>query len=120
MDELVVDLKDWIVTLPAYMVADEGLKVIEELPDFPTTMFAHVADLDVEGTYPNEEIILNISKETTAAELSKIQGMSTQVQRSVGINLSGGNVNAVEICMQAFNAPSFDELLEAFQKTVTV
>lgn len=120
LDELVVDLKDWIVTLPAYMVADEGLKAIEELPDVSTTIFAHVADLDVEGTYPNEEIILNISKETTAAELSKIQGISTQVQRAIGINLSGGNVNAVEICMQAYNAPSFDELLEAFQKTVTV
>ena len=118
LDELVVDLTDWIVTLPSYMVADEGLRAVEELPGVGTTVFAHVADLDVEGTYPNEEIILNISKETTAAELSKIQGISTPVQRAIGINLSGGNVNAVEICMQAFNAPSFDELLVHFQRTI--
>lgn len=78
-------------------------------------MRGHVADLDVEGTYPNVEVLANISKETTSKELCRIDGVSETVQRSVGINLSGGYVNAVEICVSLYGAPTFDELLQGFQ-----
>jgi hypothetical protein len=116
LDQFVVPLTDWIVTLPSHMVFDDGLKVIEELPKVSTLMRAHVADLDVEGTYPNVEIIANISKETTSKELSQIRGVELPVQRAIGIHLSGGHVNAVEICQNVYKAPSFDTMLEAFRK----
>lgn len=117
LDQHVVSINDWIVTLPSYLVTDDGIQAIEELPNVRTQMRAHVADLDVEGTYPNVEIIANISKETTARELSKIEGIDEQVQRSVGINLSGGFVNAVEICVGLYKAPTMDELLAKFKET---
>lgn len=72
----------------------------------------------VEGTYPNEQVLLNISKETTSKELCRIAGRSEALQRAVGINLSGGYVNAVEICTSLFMAPSFDRLLVDFQATL--
>lgn len=115
-DQYVVGLTDWIVTLPSYLVSDDGLKVIEELPDVPTLIYAQVADLDVEGTYPNIEIIANISKETTSRELSRIQGIDEVTQRSIGINLSGGHVNAVEISCALFKAPTMDMLLADFKE----
>lgn len=116
LDQYVVSLTDWIVTLPSHMVFDDGLKALEELPDVSTMMRAHVADLDVEGTYPNVEIIANISKETTSKELSQIRGIDQMTQRAIGINLSGGHVNAVEICQNVYKAPSMDQLLDAFRK----
>ena len=86
------------------------------MPDVRSNARAHVADLDVEGTYPNVEIIMNISKETTAQELCYIQDVPEVYRRSIGINLSGGFVNATEICMQVFNSPSFATLLDAYDK----
>ncbi len=114
LDELVVGLEDWIVTLPSYLVADDGICALEELPSVRTNYRAHVADLDVEGTYPNEEVLMNISKETTAQELAKIQGVSDQTRRAIGINLSGGHVNAVEIVVKGYGAPTMDQLLAAY------
>ena len=122
LDEFVVSLKDWIVTLDSYMVTDDGLKILEELPDVTSQFRAHVADLDVEGTYPNIEIIANISKETTACELTRIEGIDMELQRAIGINMSGGHVNAVEICQSAYRAPSMDTFLESFcqDKAITL
>lgn len=99
---------------------DDGLQLLEEMPEVRSNVRAHVADLDVEGTYPNVEIIMNISKETTAQELCYIQGVPEIYRRSAGVNLSGGYVNAVEICMQIFNAPSFNTLLELYDKEGSV
>lgn len=70
--------------------------------------------LDVEGTYPNVEIICNISKQTTACEIIKIEGVDERIQRSIGINLTGGHVNAVEICTRVYKAPTFDTLLSDY------
>lgn len=54
--------------------------------------------LDIEGTYPTIEVVANISKETTVRELSRIEGLTEETQRAMGINLSGGHANALEIC----------------------
>lgn len=115
-DQHVVGLEDWIVTLPSHLVFDDGVKAIQELPELSTLFYAHVADLDVEGTYPNEEVLMNISKETTSRELCKIQGIDESVRRQVGINLSGGHVNAVEICINMYGAPTMDTLLAMFRE----
>lgn len=59
---------------------------------------------------------MNISKETTAQELCYIKDVPEIYRRAIGVNLSGGYVNAVEICMQVYNAPSFNTLLAEFDK----
>lgn len=115
-DQHVIGIEDWIVTLPSHLVEEDGLQLLEEMPDVRSYVRAHVADLDVEGTYPNVEIIMNISKETTAQELCYIKDVPEIYRRSVGVNLSGGYVNAVEICMQVFNAPSLDTLLATYDE----
>ena len=115
-DEHVVGMNGWIVTLPSYMVIENGIRILEDFPDLPTQVRAHVADLDVAAAYPNGEIILNISKETTYRELCRIKGVSEEVQRKTGINLTGGKTNAVEFCMDIHQLPSFRELLEIYNK----
>jgi hypothetical protein len=110
-DELTAPLTGWIVTLPSHQVKDTGLHAIEELPNYASLIWGHVADLDITGTYPTTEGLMNISKETTVAELVRIEGLDDRTQRSIGINLTGGHVNAVEICTRVFKAPTFDVLL---------
>jgi hypothetical protein len=113
-DQHVISITDWIVTLPSHLVEENGLCLFEDLPDVRSYVRAQVADLDVEGTYPNVEILMNISKETTAQELCYIRDVPEIYRRAIGVNLSGGFVNAVEICMQVYNAPSFNTLLAEF------
>lgn len=43
-DELVISLKDWIVTLPSHLVDDNGLPLLEELPDVKSCCRSHVYD----------------------------------------------------------------------------
>jgi hypothetical protein len=72
--------------------------------------------LDVAASYPNGEAVANISKETTAKEIVKIEGIDEYTQRMMGINLSSGATNAVEICTGLFGLPPLALLLEEFEK----
>lgn len=114
MDEGIVELSGWIVTLPAHMVQDNGLKCVKDLPDLITTFYAQVGDDDIKQAYPTGEIIMNISKETTAIEIKSIQGVSDAARRRSGINLTGGQVNAIEIANELFNKPSIHDVLPVF------
>lgn len=78
--------------------------------------------LDIEGTYPNIESILNISKETTLIEVSGIQDvydvgeLSEAVRRMIGVNLTGGTVNSVEICEALYGLPSQAQWLNHYHQ----
>lgn len=73
--------------------------------------------LDITATYPTGECIANISRETTVCELVAVEGLDERTQRSVGINLTGGHVNAAEICTRVFKAPTYDVLLADYLMT---
>jgi DNA polymerase elongation subunit (family B) len=116
LDEKTLSPEGWIVTLPAHLVANNGLKCIEEDPNLRTNIRVHVADLDVSASYPNGGSVFNISKQTTYREPCKIEGVPEIQLRMQGINLSSGHVNAVEICCGLFNMPDMSTMLGAFQK----
>ncbi len=114
-----LSLQGWIITLPAHLVADNGLCCIKENPNLRTNIRVHVGDLDVSASYPNGEVVFNISKETTKKEMGRIPGIDEYTQRMQGINLiSGGHVNAVEYCTNMLNFPYLDELLNQFERTI--
>lgn len=109
-DDYVVDMKRWIATLASYLMHDNGIPIIKEMPLTNSMARAHCCDIDIEGTYPNGEDIMNISKETTYRELHLIRGLTENDRRQVGINLSGGVANAVEICNKVLSLPALAEL----------
>jgi hypothetical protein len=115
LDEKTLGPDGWIVTLPAHLVAHNGLRCIEEDPNLRTNIRVHVADLDVSASYPNGGSVFNISKQTTFRELCKIEGVPEIQQRMQGINLSSGHVNAVEICCGLFGTPDMPTMLDAFK-----
>jgi hypothetical protein len=117
LDTYVVNPSGWIVTLPAHLVAENGLCLIEEAPRLRTSIRAHSADLDALSSYPTGEETFNISKETTSRELCQIAGVSEHTRRMQGINLSGGATNAIEVACGLFGLPTLDQWLDAFART---
>lgn len=115
-DKQTVGITDWIVTLPSYLVSDDGLKMMKEVPNITSYAYAHVYDLDVESTYPTGTVMSNQSKETTSREIGKIKGVDQTTQRATGVNLTGGFVNAIEISCNVFSAPTLDTLLKSFKE----
>lgn len=120
LDSKTIGLEDWIVMLPAFSVADNGLRNIKDAPDIITNIRRDTGDLDVSASYPNGGAALNISKETTSKELIDIEGVSEKQRRAQGINLSAGYTNAVEFCCEIFSAPTLTDLLVEFDKESTV
>lgn len=116
LDKRVVSHKDWILTLPSYMVGPNGLKCVKDYPEYFSMLFAHVADLDIVSTYPNVSQILEISRENCVMEFCGIRGVTEHVKREAGVNLTGGRTNAVEITQKIFGAPSMDVLLKEFME----
>jgi hypothetical protein len=114
-----IDLKtisgeDWIIMLPAHLLADNGLKCILEFPNLRTNLRRNVADLDVSGSYPNGGAVMNMARNTTVKELISIEGVSEYTRRMMGINLSAGPTNAVEVCCNLFGMPTLVEMADAF------
>ena len=118
LDQDIIDLTGWIVTLPAYAVEENGLFCIEEIPELQTMMRVQTADADILQAYPTGEIVLNISKETTCMEVLNIHGVSEEARRRAGINLTGGKTNAIEICNDIMNLPYIDDVLAAFEADI--
>jgi len=116
LDAKTVDPEGWIITLPAHLVHDNGLQIIKHAPWLRTNYRGHTGDLDVSASYPTNEEVMNISKETTHRELIGIDGISLHERKMSGINLSGGQTNAVEIATTLFGLPELDTLLAAFEE----
>lgn len=61
---------------------------------------------------PNGETAMNISKETTVRELSKIDGITEEVFRKQNMGITAGHVNAIDYCTTMMGFPSLFELDE--------
>lgn len=119
LDSMVVDMRDWIVTLSSVLVEEFGVKVIKDL-NRDSTFYIHNADLDIVSTYPTVGVVLNISKETCMFELSRIAGINGKERRSIGINLTGGPTNASIICEKVFKLKVHKDLLAEFDADMEV
>lgn len=116
-DEDTMSLKGIIVALPASLVADNGLCILEEYPNHHTNIRAHQADLDVSAAYPTNQCVFNISKETTKKEITKINGVDKYTSKMQNFGLSAGPTNALEYSQTMFKFPNLDELLTAFNNS---
>lgn len=115
LNEHVLGMGDWIITLPSYTI-DNGIHFFKNAPDIRSMIYQYLADLDISGTYPNAEDVLNISKETTAYETCRFEGMTEQEQRYFGLTMTTGDSSALELGVRYLNLPSPQELLAQFDK----
>lgn len=117
LDHLLPGIEGVIVTLPTHNVVPHGAKMLKDLPSTPSFLYRYVSDADIASTYPTGEVIMNLSKMTTMLEVCKINGLTVNKQRILGINLTGGPVNAIEIMQESMRAPDLWDLLEEFERT---
>lgn len=75
--------------------------------------------LDISGTYPNGQLILNISKETTEFETCKFHGFTEDQQRNFGLNLTGGKSTALELSIRYMNYPSPEQLVAMYDEQMS-
>jgi len=116
LDSFLLSIADWIVTLPTHAVVPNGSYMIKDLPSVRSFVRRYTSDADIGSTYPTGEVIMNLSKMTTMYEVGRIAGVTASDQRLVGINLTGGPVNAIEIMTGTMKAPDPWQLLDAFEK----
>ena len=102
--------------LPAHLVVDNGLRIIEENPEQSTNIRIFTADLDVSAAYPSNGQVFNVSKETTSKELISIEGLDENTKRMQTINFSGGRTNAVEFANVCYKLPRLDQLVEEWDR----
>lgn len=117
-DELATHLNTR-VTLPTHLVDNNGLCVIRGMPGLRSHIRMYVSDADIASTYPNGQIIMNLSKETTVLELCRIKGIGRMRHRVIGVNLTGGTTNAIEILTEVVKAPTPIDLLAIYDKEHT-
>lgn len=111
-DELnpdIMDLRGWVVTLPAHLVVP-GLPLVAEYDKMMTKIRAFVYDSDCVSAYPTATSILNVSKSTTKREIIAIDGVDEDVFRLQNINLCSGYVNSLEYGNRMFGLPTLREL----------
>lgn len=119
-DEEVIGTDGWIVTLPAHMNQENGLRnILAEISDFHSAFRGQTADADLTQAYPSATNMLNQSRETTLIELIYVDGVTEEVRRRVGVNLTAGRINAMEIATDFFLLPDKDTVLETFMKRMT-
>ena len=111
IDDFSPRLKNWIITLPAYMVQDAEDLLIKDLPGNHALIFTNVSDIDVVSTYPTLQQKLNVDRATTVMELSSVEGMEEEEWRHVGIDMTAARTNSVMICNKMFGLPSMDDML---------
>ena len=69
---------------------------------------------------PSNQIVFNVSKETTKKEICKIVNVNEYTARMQSINLSGGGTNAIEFCATMFNFPQLSDLLKSMNSEVSI
>lgn len=115
LDKLTPSLKGWIVTLASELEYGIGRNLIAEYPTLETNITTYAADEDLESAYPSGEDLMNVSMSTRAFETCTMDGLTTIEQRSIGINLSSVDVNAIEIARLSHGLPPMVELLERYK-----
>jgi hypothetical protein len=117
IDRFVPGLKNWIIALPPELEYNMGRRIVNDYPTLRTNIILNAADIDVEGAYPTNGIILNISVATRVFEVCGCPTLSENERRAIGINLSNLRGNALSIAKKTHGYPELDSLLNDFIKS---
>lgn len=115
LDKHVVNMNNWIVTLPSHLVDMNGLQIIEENQFTHSLLRSHVADLDVASSYPNTGSFMNMSMETTERELVQVGQIPETTKRLAGLSLTAATTNAVECSRTFFDFPTLENIRQAYR-----
>ena len=112
-EDLSLPLSGYILTLPAYLCNMPGAKIIEEYPDWLTSIYLYAFDVDLVSSYPKQIGVMNVSKGTTRTEVINMKLRNPHV-KWVYENISSmvGPGYGLTYVQQVYSTPSLDEMLE--------
>ena len=114
LDKLVLPMTNWIVTAASELSIGKGQPIISDMEGMATRIYTHAIDVDIESGYPVTGIIMNVGKETTLREVCGIEGMTTDEQRRVGVNITAVPSNAIDLGKSLYGLPSLETLRKEF------
>lgn len=106
-----LSLSGWVVTLPAHMAA-LGNRCIKESKTIRTMIRAFSYDSDATSAYPSATEVANLSKVNSKREIIAIEGIEEDDFRICNMNITTGQVNAMEYSIKMFSAPGPFDILE--------
>ena len=86
------------------------------MPNFRTRSFIETEDADAVSSYPSNTIAVNLSNETTEAEIIDMKDIPKEVFKYNNINLMFGPVNTVSYCNEMLNLPTMYEVYKKLKK----
>jgi hypothetical protein len=108
------------VLVPQNMHA-KGIKLFKEWPNHHTHVYVWLNDIDFSAQYPQNALTMNISKQTKVATIFNIQGehvtkkySPTESVEMLCSYLITPNSNGIEMGVEFFNLPTFDEAKDLF------
>lgn len=115
-DKLVLGKVGWIITLDNTLTVANyvGINPFDKEYGVVTRISKYAFDIDVKGSYPSNQIAMNMSKGATLVEVCAMEGVSAATLRHIAVNLTNAPVNAVQLCRQALNMPSLTDLERRF------
>lgn len=116
LEEKLLGLDEWIVTLPSYRVLDNGMLIANDDGVRRTNIRIHVCDTDAVSSYPSNIIAGNVSKQTTYKEIIAIAGMSKEEFKQPNMSLFVGESDSIDYCNTMFNMPTMEDLLDDIKK----
>lgn len=102
--------------LPPNKAIGVGAKVVEEMPNQPTTVALFVNDLDFSQMYPSTMSMANISKETALLNTIKINGHSQEENEIFYAGVIRPSCNAVEAVHHFYGLADYEEIDKLFMK----
>lgn len=101
--------------LPPEKAVGVGSNIVKYSND-PTQVVLFVNDLDEKSMYPCTIRAFNISKETFYGTVLEVNGYSKEAVEVFGSTLNNPDVSAVQLGTTFFGLPSYDTILDEFDK----
>lgn len=106
-------LKSGGTVLPPHKATGVTVSVLEEY-DLPSQVAVMAVDCDYSAMYPTTTSAFNISKETLLSSVIAVNGRKETVE-DVFSMVSQPDINAVPLCSEYFNLPTYEEMDALFK-----
>ncbi len=110
---------------PQNLIA-QGMRLFPEWPSLATHCYAWQSDLDFSAQYPTNIAVLNISKQTKVATMLSIKGKHvqkyynpTEAIEVLGTYLITPNANGVNLGVEFFGLPNYQEMRQLFEESLS-
>jgi len=115
-DKEVLGKRDWIVTLANELTREIGADIWkpEHRGDLLSRIATHVYDIDITSGYPSGQWALNVSPETTLAEICGIVGLLEIELRRCAVNITCVPANAIDLGHTLLGLPTAKQVIDVY------